>query len=116
MPARRWDVMDANLDPVTGAEQRGRRPVIVVSNDEFNESMPNVTVLPLTSTKRRLYPSEVFLPAGAAGQPRDSIIMAHQVRTISRQRLGGLVGHLEDPELRRQVCDAIAEHFGLNEE
>lgn len=52
-----WAVFEANLGPVTGAEQKGRRPVLIVSNEEFNQAMPNVTVLPLTSTKRRLYPS-----------------------------------------------------------
>lgn len=84
MPAFQWAVMEADLDPVAGAEQKGIRPVLIISNEEFNQAMPNVTVLPLTSTQRRLYPSEVLLPKGRAGQPLDSIIMAHQVRTISK--------------------------------
>jgi len=113
MAACRWAVIEADLDPTTGAEQRGKRPVLVVSNDEFNTSMPNVTVLPLTSTERRLYPSEVFLPAGTAGQPRDSIVMAHQVRTVSKQRLKKTLGHLNDPELQRQIREAITDHFDL---
>ena len=90
MPDFQWAVMGANLDPPAGAEQKGTRPVLIVSNEEFNQVMPNVTVLPLTSTKRRLYPSEVFLPQGKAGQPLDSIIMAHQIRTISKERLKGI--------------------------
>jgi len=114
MPAFQWAVMEANLDPTSGAEQKGTRPVLIVSNEEFNQAMPNVTVLPLTSTKRRLYPSEVFLPQGKAGQPLDSIIMAHQIRTISKQRLKGLLGYLEDPKIRDEVCAAIKEHLGLD--
>jgi len=94
MAVFQWAVMEAILDPVAGAEQKGTRPVLIVSNEEFNQVMPNVTVLPLTSTKRRLYPSEVLLPQGKAGQPLDSIIMAHQIRTISKQRLKGLLGYL----------------------
>jgi mRNA interferase MazF len=109
-----WAIMEANLDPVAGAEQKGTRPVLIVSNEEYNQSMPNVTVLPLTSTKRRLYPSEVLLPRGKAGQPLDSIIMAHQIRTISKQRLKGLLGYLEDPQLKREVCEAIKEHLDLD--
>ncbi len=58
----KWAVMEANLETVAGSEQKGIRPVLIVSNEEFNQAMPNVTVLPLTSAKRRLYPSEVFLP------------------------------------------------------
>ena len=67
MPELQWAVYEANLDPVTGAEQKGHRPVLIVSNEEFNQAMPNITVLPLTSTDRRLYPSEVFLAAETAG-------------------------------------------------
>jgi len=114
MPVFQWAIMEANLDPVAGSEQKGIRPVLIVSNEEFNQVMPNVTVLPLTSTKRRLYPSEVFLPQGKAGQPMDSIIMAHQIRTISKQRLQRLIGHLEDPKLRDEVCIAIREHLDLD--
>ncbi len=114
MPAFQWAVMEANLDPVAGAEQKGIRPVLIISNEEFNQAMPNVTVLPLTSTQRRLYPSEVLLPKGKAGQPLDSIIMAHQVRTISKQRLRGLLGYLQDLDLRHEVREAIKEHLDLD--
>jgi mRNA interferase MazF len=114
MPAFQWAVMEARLDPIAGAEQKGIRPVLVVSNEEFNQAMPNVTVLPLTSTQRRLYPSEVLLIEGKAGQPLKSIIMAHQIRTISKQRLGKLVGYLDDPQIRIEVSGAIKEHLGLD--
>ncbi len=109
-----WAVVQAELDPVLGSEQGGRRPVLVVSNEQFNQAIPNVTVLPLTSTQRRLYPSEVRLPAGAAGQPLESIVMAHQVRTISKQRLQHVVGYLEEPSIRAEICDAIQDHFDLD--
>lgn len=113
-PALRWALIEAVLDPVQGSEQRGNRPVLVVSNEEFNQAMPNLTVLPLTSTQRRLYPSEVLLPSGVAGQPLASIVMAHQVRTIAKQRLGRPLGSLDDAAIREQVEDAIREHFGLD--
>lgn len=109
-----WAVMEANLDPVSGAEQNGTRPVLIVSNEEFNQIMPNVTVLPLTSTHRRLYPSEVLLTAGTAGQPLESIIMAHQIRTISKQRLGKRLGVLNDIQVQKEVSAAIKEHLELD--
>ena len=114
MERLQWAVIEANLDPVAGAEQKGTRPVLIVSNEEFNQAMPNVTILPLTSTQRRLYPSEVLLPKGKVGQPLDSIIMAHQIRTISRQRIGKLLGYLDDPQLRHEVQEAIKEHLSLD--
>ena len=114
MPALQWAVMEADLDPTKGAEQKGTRPVLIVSNEEFNQAMPNVTVLPLTSTKRRLYPSEVLLPKGKAGQPADSIVMAHQIRTISKQRLGRLLGYLDGSQLQQEVREAVKEHLDLD--
>lgn len=87
---------------------------MVVSNEAFNETIRNVTVLPLPPTVRRRYPSEVRIPAGAGGQPLDSIVMAHRVRTISRQRLGRLLGSLDDHTLRQAIQQAIREHFDLD--
>jgi mRNA interferase MazF len=113
MPDIQWAIMEANLDPVSGAEQKGTRPVLIISNEEFNQAMPNVTILPLTSTQRRLYPSEVLLPTRKAGQPLESIIMAHQIRTISKQRLGKIVGRLEDRRIQLEVKKALKEHLDL---
>jgi len=113
MPGFQWAVFEAELDPVAGAEQKGTRPVLIVSNEEFNQAMPNVTVLPLTSIQRRLYPSEILLPERKAGQPLESIVMAHQVRTISKQRLRRLLGYLDDAQLRHEIHGAIKEHLDM---
>jgi mRNA-degrading endonuclease toxin of MazEF toxin-antitoxin module len=43
---KRGEVYDARLDPVEGAEQRGSRPVMVVSRDAINESSPVVSAAP----------------------------------------------------------------------
>jgi mRNA interferase MazF len=109
-----WAVMQANLNPAIGTEQKGTRPVLVVSNESYNQAVPNITVLPLTSTKRRLYPSEVLLSSGTAGHPLDSIVMAHQIRTISKRRLGKLIGHLTDVKLRSEVREAMKEHLDID--
>ncbi len=109
-----WAVVEATLDPVRGSEQAGRRPVLVVSNEPFNQAMPSLTVLPLTSTQRRLYPAEVLLPKGQGGQPRDSIVLAHQIRTIAKERVVGLFGYLEDEPIRQRVRDAIRTHLDLD--
>ncbi len=109
-----WSVIEADLDPVLGAEQKGRRPVLIISNEEYNRAMPNVTILPLSSTQRHLYPSEVLLGQGKAGQPLESIIMAHQIRTISKQRLGKTIGHLDDLKIRYEVMAAIKEHLDID--
>ena len=113
MPQWQWAVAPADLDPVTGSEQAGRRPVLIVSNEDTNQVLDIVTVLPLTSTVRKVYPSEVLLPAGTAGLPKDSVVMAHQIRTISKQRIRKISGYLTDPQLRNAVQEAIMDHLDL---
>ncbi len=114
MPVFQWAVVEANLNPVVGTEQRGIRPVLVVSNEDFNQAMPNVTVLPLTSTSRRLYPAEVSLPERKAGQPGEAIIIAHQIRTISKKKLGKILGYLADIPLQQAVNKAIKDHLDID--
>jgi mRNA interferase MazF len=113
--AFQWRVFRAVLDPVIGSEQAGLRPVLVVSDEIMNEALSIVTVLPLTSAKpgRNIYSTEVLLPAGVAGQPADSIVMAHQIRTISKQRLRGAYGSLDDPMLRQAVRAAMRLYLNL---
>jgi len=110
-----WRVFRADLDPVTGSEQGGRRPVLVVSRESINSALPIVGVLPLTRKKpaRRVYSTEVLLPAGAAGQPEDSIVMAHQMRALSTHRLEHLYGELTDAHLRSEVRRAMKVYLDL---
>ena len=104
-PVRRWDTYWADLNYPVGSEQGGaRRPVMVVSNDGFNRAFPVVTIVPLTKAagkKRRVYPFEVFIPIGVAGNAQQSIVMPYQVRTIDKARLLEPLGRLEDRSLRR---------------
>ena len=111
----KWGIFLADLNPTLGSEQKGKRPVLVVSDETFNSVMPVVTVLPVTSLKpgRRVYPNEVLLPAGTAGLDVDSIAMAHQIRTIAKQRLLALLGILDDPMLQEAVCKALKVHLNL---
>jgi mRNA interferase MazF len=111
----KWMIFMANLSPVTGSEQRGTRPVIVVSDESFNSVMPVVTILPITSLKegRRVYPNEVLLNRGQAGVMQDSIILAHQIRTIAKERLSNKIGLLGDAGTREKVKDALRIHLNL---
>ena len=114
---RRWALLVADLDPVAGHEQAGRRPVLVVSNDAFNQATGLLTVVPLTSLKagRRLYPNEVLLPAGAAGQSLDSVALCYQIRTISAARVASTIGRLTDPGLRRRIAEALLDHLEMGD-
>ena len=71
----RMGIFLADLNPVVGSEQKGKRPVLVVSGEDFNQVMPVVTILPITSLKigRRVYPNEVLISKGSGGLTADSM-------------------------------------------
>jgi mRNA interferase MazF len=116
-PVSRWELFWVDLDPAIGSEQGGEaRPALVVSNDGFNAHFNVVTIVPLTRTRgkrRKIYPFEVLLPRGVAGNADDSIAMPQQVRTISKMRLLDPIGVLSDPALQAQIENRLMEHLGI---
>lgn len=114
---RRWDIFWADLEPGVGSEQKGeRRPVIVISNDGFNAAFPVVTIVSATSVEgkeRKPYAFEVVLPEGTITPKRASIVMPHQVRTISKLRLLDRIGALDDVGFREDIENRLLEHLGI---
>ena len=100
---RRGEVYDACLDPTSGSEQAGRRPVIVISRDAINDASSVVIAVPCTTlqTGHRVYPSQVVLRAGEGGLTVDSVALCEQVRAISKRRLQRRRGSLSLPALDR---------------
>jgi mRNA interferase MazF len=107
---RRGEVYWADLVPRSGSEQRGRRPVIVISHDAFNQTQGwrSIIVVPLSTSAAQAGrgPSAVPLAQGTAGLDRDSVALCHQVTTLDRSKLTQRIGELNSTELR-QVEDGI---------
>lgn len=111
----RWAIVWASLDPVTGREQSGLRPALVVSNEGFNKSSGLLTVLPLTTARRDPRSWELLLSAQATGLQSDSLALPQQIRTISRERVQRIAGRLLEPALRKQIAACITLHLGLQD-
>ena len=111
----RWSIFSADLNPVIDSEQGGTRPILVISDETYNSVMPVVTILPLTSLKegRRVYPNEVLVSTGTGNLSRDSIVLAHQIRTISKQRLGEAIGTISESSIQDSIKEAIRVHLDL---
>jgi len=88
----------ADLTPRSGAEQAGRRPVIVVSHDGFNEApgWRSVIVVPLSTSaaQARRGPTAVPLAPGSTGLKKGGIALCHQVTTFDRAKLTERLGAL----------------------
>ena len=113
----RSEIRMVNLDPVRGSEANKSRPAVIVSNDGANVTAARlnrgvVTVVPVTSNVAKVYPFQVMLPSSQCGLPRDSKAQAEQVRSLSVERVGGLVGQLP-PLLMAELEDVLRLHLGL---
>ena len=117
VPPFQWSVFTIGNEGTPGAEERGSRPVLVVSRESANEALPVVTVLPLTTrrTDRRVYPNEVLLRSGTAGLKSDAIAMAHQTRTVAKRRLTDQLGTIEDNDLRSEIRRAMCVQLDLEQ-
>lgn len=95
---KRGEVYWADLVPRSGSEQTGRRPVIVISHDGFNQlpSWKSIIVVPVSTSglQARRGPTVVTLPAGAGGLAKSSVAVCHQVTTLDRAKLAKRIGAL----------------------
>ena len=109
----KWDICFCKLDPTQGSEQRGIRPVLVVSNNSVNHNLPVSTVLPLSSVKPtdKIYPTEVMLRTTVTGLAKDSVAMVQQIRTVAHSRLEPPISSLKDPTCKEAILEAIPMYF-----
>jgi len=85
-----------------GAEQRGRRPFLVISHEVFNVRLRTFIGIALTGSAPKLgYPLTMALESGDL--PKPSWVKIGQVRTVSYLRLGRRIGHLDEAEVDRIV-------------
>ena len=112
---KKWSIYRANLDPVIGSEQGKSRPVLIVSENEINDLLNNVNVVPITTRKqgRTVYPNEALIPANNFGIQHESIILCHQIRTLDKRRLSTLYGFISDSDKQSEILDALCFQLGI---
>jgi mRNA interferase MazF len=103
----RGEIWWADLNPVRGHEQGGKRPVLIISNNSFNARSGTVIAFAITSQPQRArFPLTYELPIGIL--PKPSWVKMGQVRTISTERLSTKIAEISVEELDRMIA-------GLNE-
>lgn len=95
---RRGELHWADLVPRSGSEQTGRRAVIIVSHDGFNQTIGwrSIIVVPISTSasQGRRGPTVVEIPAGVGGLSKASFAVCHQVTTLDRAKLTKKIGAL----------------------
>lgn len=111
---KRGDIYSADLNPTMGSEINKKRPVIIISNDINNIHSDTITVIPLTSNIKKVFPFEVLIKASSNNSlTQDSKAQCHQVRSISKIRINGSsLGRISPAELR-DLNNALKLHLDL---
>ncbi len=103
----RGEIRWADLNPVKGHEQGGKRPVLILSQDVFNQRSGTVIAMAITSQPQRAgFP--LTLEILSVKLPKRSWVKISQIRTLSTERIGRKIGFISPEEL----SDIIA---GFNE-
>ena len=106
----RGEIYWADLNPTKGKEQSGLRPVLVLSQDVFNEHSGTVIAVALTSqTPKAGFP--LTLELTDAKLPKRSWVKISQVRTLSTERIGKKIGTVTPEELY-QIIEGLNEIVG----
>ena len=106
----RGEIRWADLNPVRGREQAGRRPILVLSHDVFNERSGTVIAMAMTSQEPRAgFP--LTLESRADGLAKRSWIQMSQVRTLSVDRVGQRLARASEEEVARAI-DGLNEIVG----
>jgi mRNA interferase MazF len=106
----RGDIIWASLDPTQGHEQSGLRPVLVLSQDVFNDRSGTVIAVALTSQP----PSAGFpltFELSDSNLPKKSWVKISQIRVLSVKRLGKKLGRASADELEL-VIEGLNEIIG----
>ena len=109
----RYEIWFAELSTLEDSHvMRGKRPVVLVSNDAANEHSPVVTVVPLTS---RLYthplPTHVLLTG--CGLSASSLALCEQVMSVDKNQLIKKIGYVSDRYVRMQLMNALRIQLGM---
>ena len=106
----RGEIRWAELNPVRGREQAGRRPVLILSHDVFNERSGTVVAVALTSQPQRAgFP--LTLELARAVLPKQSWVKISQIRTLAVERIGARLGRAA-PEEVTLVVEGLLEIIG----
>ena len=106
----RGDIYWADLNPVKGREQSGLRPVLVLSQDVFNDHSGTVIAVAITSQHPKAgFPLTFELTDSRL--PKQSWVKISQIRTLSIERLSGKIGKASPSDIE-QVIEGLKELIG----
>ena len=109
---KRGELYYADLSPVVGSEQGGVRPVLIVQNNIGNKYSPTIIAVAVTSQMNKAkLPTHIEIDT-TSGLPKDSVILAEQIRTLDKRRLKDRIGALDNKAMEK-VNNALLVSLGF---
>jgi mRNA interferase MazF len=87
MNIKRGDIWLIDLSPTKGREQSGIRPCLILSDNNFNNSMSGKVVAIALSSKFKGIPLDIELVPPEGGIKKISYIKTEDIRSLSKDRL-----------------------------
>ena len=96
MVVKKGEIWWASLDEPRGSEPGFRRPVVIVSSNEFNKSKIKMVVVAAITSNIRLSeaPGNFKLPKKGSGLNRESVVNVSQLLTLDKTFLNEKSGKL----------------------
>lgn len=90
------DLYNVEIPLSDGHEQAGTRPAIIVQASQFEEQLPTILIVPLTSQlAAQAFPGTLLIhPDSENGLTLPSIALVFQLRAIDKRRLRRMIGRL----------------------
>ena len=104
----RGEIWWASLPNPVGSEPGYRRPVLIVQDDVFTQSLISTVIVVIITSNIQLVeaPGNVFLPNDTTGLPKDSVANVSQVFTVDKQFLVERIGMLPE-SLQEEVDEGL---------
>ncbi|MFD2830709.1 type II toxin-antitoxin system PemK/MazF family toxin [Corticicoccus populi] len=112
---KRGEVYLADLSPVVGSEQGGKRPVVIIQNNVGNYHSPTVIVAAITGRiNKAKIPTHVEISKDTYNLDKDSVILLEQIRTVDKKRLMEKLTYLNDSKMK-EVDRALKLSLGIEQ-
>lgn len=113
---RRGQIYYADLRGGEGSELDKIRPCVVIQNDKGNQHSPTTIIVPIAHRNKNMYlPTQIELKENMLNDMSnyvDGVIMAEQIRVVSKSRLKNLIGELV-PNALELLDNAMKVSIGL---
>ena len=109
---RRGDIYMADLNPFKGSEQGGRRPVLLLQNNDGNYFSKTLIIAPMTTQLKKLDQPTHFLIRDNKALAAPSMVEFEQIKTIDKSRIISYIGKLTKEQMA-EADDYIKVSLGM---